>query len=62
MIAACDRWEQIYHDVPLAAVPRHYAGMTQSPFLVEYLLTCGSKSGATIVYRDGMTKKVDWVG
>jgi hypothetical protein len=38
MTAACERWEQIYHDVPLAAVPRHYAGMAQSPFLIQYLL------------------------
>jgi glycosyltransferase involved in cell wall biosynthesis len=38
MDAAADRWAKIYNEVPLAAVPGHYAGMSGSPFLIDYLL------------------------
>jgi glycosyltransferase involved in cell wall biosynthesis len=31
------QWDQIYQQVPLCAVPSHFAGISQSPFLLEYL-------------------------
>jgi glycosyltransferase involved in cell wall biosynthesis/tetratricopeptide (TPR) repeat protein len=31
------RWTEIYNQIPLHSVPRHYAGMSQSPFLMQYL-------------------------
>lgn len=31
------RWQLLYDQVPLRDVPRHYAGLPQSPFLMEYL-------------------------
>jgi|GEM_PF-1535481 len=36
---AAHRWEQLYNQTPLCDVPRHYAGMSRSPFLMEYLQT-----------------------
>ncbi len=31
------QWEDLYNQVPLSDVPRHYAGIGQAPFLLEYL-------------------------
>ena len=31
------QWDQMYRQTPLAEVPRHFAGMQNSPFLLEYL-------------------------
>ena len=36
-MSSADRWVDIYNQVPLHDVPRHYAGMSQSPFLMKYL-------------------------
>lgn len=33
------RWEQLYKQVPLCDVPRHYGGIRQSPFMLQYLTT-----------------------
>jgi glycosyltransferase involved in cell wall biosynthesis len=37
-LSAESRWAQIYNQVPLVAVPGHYAGMTGSHFLYHYLV------------------------
>ncbi|HEV2473183.1 MAG TPA: class I SAM-dependent methyltransferase, partial [Chthonomonadales bacterium] len=37
--SSMSRWEEIYNRIPLQDVPRHYAGISQSPFLMEYLTT-----------------------
>ncbi len=39
MDSSAQRWEQLYNQTPLCEVPRHYAGMSRSPFLQEYLTT-----------------------
>src|SRR5438552_820585 len=31
------RWAQMYNQTPLQEVPRHFAGISRSPFLLEYL-------------------------
>ena len=37
MKTAALRWEEIYNQVPLCEVPRHFTGMNNSPFLLQYL-------------------------
>jgi len=38
-VTISSRWSSLYNQVPLCDVPRHYAGMNNSPFLLEYLQT-----------------------
>ena len=33
------KWEQLYHSVPLIEVPWHFQGLRQSPYMLEYLTT-----------------------
>jgi len=37
MADASQRWERIYDAVPLATVPGHFAAMSGSPFMIQYL-------------------------
>lgn len=36
---AIRRWEQMYSEIPLEQAPAHFRGMTDAPFLQEYLAT-----------------------
>ncbi len=45
----CDdalRWQMLYNQTPLCDVPRHFAGIRQSPFLLQYLRTILEHSGS----------------
>ena len=37
MSDTANRWAGMYEQVPLCDVAHHFAGMAQSPFLLEYL-------------------------
>ena len=39
MLQDASRWALLYNQTPLCDVPRHFAGMRQSPFLLQYLTT-----------------------
>ena len=51
MNAIASRWQQIYREVPLAAVPSHFAGISNSPFLFHNLaavLRLAPRGGRTL--------------
>ena len=32
-----DRWQALYNQMPLSEVPRHFASLRTSPFLMQYM-------------------------